>query len=53
MVKSNSEINYAKMRDIFLDPSQFNLPNVLELVRLLVKVKSEAIPLTGNDIGHP
>ena len=26
---------------------------VLELVRLLVKVKSSAIILTGSDIGHP
>ena len=38
--KSTSETNYAKIGDIFYDPSRFNLPKVLELVRLLVKVKS-------------
>ena len=28
------------------------LSNVLELVRLLVKEKSKAIPQIGNDLGH-
>ena len=52
MVKSTSETNCDKIKDIFLDPSQFNLLKVLELVRLLVKAKSSAIPLIGNDTGH-
>ena len=52
MVKSNSETNCAKIRDIFWDPSSFNLPKVLELIRLLVKAKSKTIPLTRNDIGQ-
>ena len=29
------------------------LSSVLELVRLLVKAKSKAIPLIGNDLGNP
>ena len=31
----------TKIRDIFWDPSQFNFPNVLQLVRLLVKANDE------------
>ena len=49
MVKSNSETNY---RDILWDPSQLIIPKVLQLVKLLVKAKSFAIPLIGNDIGQ-